>query len=119
MGKQTSTSFQPGVSGNPAGRPPKARALTALLEAAGNTMHPTAEGKRVAGKRLLAAGLWEGIATGKITLPGQTLTLEPGDWLALVKWLYQHIDGPPKAEIDVTSNGETVKFYAGFNPEDV
>ena len=111
--------FVKGSSGNPNGRPPNSRALTALLEAAGNTTVDV-DGKKLARKRIVAAGLWEGVTEGTITLPGgKVLQLEPGDYLALAKWLYSHIDGPPKAEIDVTSNGETLKIYAGFDPEAV
>lgn len=111
--------WQPGHSGNPAGRPPKSRALTAILEAAGNVT-VDADGKRTARKRVTATLLWELATTGRATFPdGTVLQADPADWLNAVKWLYQHIDGPPKAELDVTSNGETIKVYAGFNPEDV
>jgi len=98
--------WQPGQSGNPAGRPPKSRALTAILEAAGSKT-VKAGGKSVAGKRLLARMLWEIATTGQTVMPdGKTLLLDPGDWVGLVKWIYSHIDGPPRAELDVTSGGE-------------
>ena len=36
---------------------------------------------------------------------GKQLQIEPSDWLGLYKWIYQHIDGPPKA-----SDGESDKI---------
>ena len=50
--------------------------------------------------------LWDIATTGHTIMPdGSTLLLAPEDWVGLVKWIYQHIDGPPKAELDVTSDG--------------
>ncbi len=63
----------------------------------------------------MARLLWDAALTGKARLPedaeGQvkTLSLAPKDWVDLVKWLYTQIDGPPKAEVDVTSGGEPLK----------
>jgi hypothetical protein len=95
---KSSTSFQPGQSGHPAGRPPNSRALTAILEEAGNKTVDTVDG-RTARKRLLARMMWEAATFGEVMLPnGEKLTFDPGDWLATVKWIYSHIDGPPKQE---------------------
>ena len=53
---------------------------------------------------------WEGLTTGIITFPdGKLLTLSPTDWKDLLKWIYAHVDGPPKAELDVTSGGERLE----------
>lgn len=102
--------FKPGESGNPKGRPPKKRTLTEILEKAGNGAKVYGGG--IAPKKLLAELLWQAAATGTVTFPDQTkaVVLEPQDWIGVVKFLYQHIDGPPKQELDVTSNGDSLRF---------
>lgn len=100
--------FEKGVSGNPNGRPPKKRTLTALLERTGNTKKVYSKG--VAPRRLLADLLWQAAVTGEVAFPGdeKVSKLDAQDWIGVVKFIYQHIDGPPKNEVDVTTNGETL-----------
>lgn len=115
---RTATSWKKGKSGNPNGRPPKSRALTEILEKAGNKSIEV-DGKNVAGKRLVASLLWDVATTGKATFPdGTMLAASPQDWMAIVKFIYTQIDGAPKAEMDMTSNGETIKGYVVFSPDD-
>ncbi len=92
--------WKKGESGNPNGRPPKNRTLTAILEKAGNSKRDG-----VAAKRKLAELLWEGATTGKVTFDEAPKPLDAQDWLSLSKFIYQHIDGAPKNELDVTTNG--------------
>jgi hypothetical protein len=99
--------WQAGQSGNPRGRPPKARALTAVLERAGaKTVTITqADGseRKLSGRRFIAQALWELATTGKVTLPsGASWTVEPQDWIETVKWLYAHIDGPAKQAMELS-----------------
>lgn len=102
--------FQTGQSGNPKGRPPKGRALTDILERAGSRTVEI-DGKNVSGKQLIARMVWELAMTGRSTYPDGREIVVPGeDWFNIVKWLYQHIDGPPKGEVDITSDGKPITF---------
>ena len=101
--------WKKGQSGNPAGRKPKGRTLTDILEKTGSKT-VVIDGKRVSGKRLLARILWDIATTGKAAFPdGTELIVAPADYLAVIRFIYQHIDGPPKSEMDITSGGEVIK----------
>ena len=102
--------WQPGQSGNPRGRPPKGRALTEILQKAGGTTHADHDGKRRAGRRIMARAVWELAATGETELAGgrRLKVADLEEWLGIVKFLYQRIDGAPPKAIDVTTGGETL-----------
>ena len=94
--------FQPGQSGNPKGRPPKDRALTALLEMAGAKSVILDNGEKVTPKRYVASLVWQALMTGNVALPdGKAIKLGGKDWVELVKFLYNHVDGPPKQNVDI------------------
>lgn len=93
--------YQKGQSGNPNGRPPKSRALTEILKRAGGRMVEV-NGEKVSGRRLMARLLWQAAESGEVTLPsGEKLVFGPRDWFEVVKFLYQHIDGPPPQTLDL------------------
>lgn len=93
--------FARGQSGNPKGRPPKDRALTAILEAAGSRSVDLADGTRLARRRLAAEHLWNIITRGATTLPdGTELRPDPRTYLETVRWVYGHVDGPPKQVLE-------------------
>ena len=103
--------FTKGVSGNPKGRPPKQRALTAILERRGATRTLDADGKQRSGKNILARAVWELVTTGVTTLRNDNeiieLAVTSREWFEIVKWLYGQIDGPPRGELDLTTAGES------------
>lgn len=95
--------WTPGASGNKRGRPPKGRALTEILQKVGNGSVKRGDTK-VARKRVLADMLWTAALTGQVILVDnggdkalQHLVLDSDEWFDVVKFLYSHIDGPPKA----------------------
>ncbi len=104
--------FQPGQSGNPKGRPPKDRALSALLEAAGSAS-VVVDGKKIAGKKHVAGLAWQLANTGTLTLPnGRELAVASIDeWLAVVRWIYGQVDGPPRASMALSGeDGGPLEF---------
>lgn len=112
--------FKKGVSGNPNGRPKKGRTLTDILERAGNTKREHG-GKAIASKRALAALLWEAAALGTVTFAdGEPEKITPENWVSIVKFLYQQIDGPPKSEIEHSGNVDLsiIKGYTTVNPDE-
>lgn len=111
--------WKKGESGNTKGRPPKKRTLTEILEKAGNAKQEVG-GDSFAAKKLLADLLWQAATTGTVTFPDGTVrALDVQDWMGAVKFIYQHIDGPPKAELDITSDGESFVPKVIEGPKDV
>lgn len=101
--------WEKGQSGNPNGRPKKQRALTEILRKRGSRTIKDVDGKKRAGKRIVARLLWDGATTGAITFPGgRELKLGSVDWKDIVRFIYAQVDGPPRAELDLTSLGEQV-----------
>jgi Family of unknown function (DUF5681) len=88
--------FQPGQSGNPRGRLPKERALTNILARLGE-QRVSVDRRQVAAKTFVAMRVWELVTSGQVTLTDRVLKLSDGkEWLDAVKWLYTHVDGPPR-----------------------
>ncbi|HEY65560.1 MAG TPA: hypothetical protein G4O02_13420 [Caldilineae bacterium] len=112
-----------GQSGNPRGRPPKGRALTEILRKAGSKTLEV-HGRRISRKRLVADLLWQAAAIGKVIFPdGRALEVSFADWFDVVKFIYSHIDGPPKVSMELTGEDgkpisvsviEIVKDYGGI-----
>lgn len=110
--------WQPGQSGNLKGRPPGKRALTEILRRSGSKTYTDVDGKRRAGKAIVARALWQIAATGSALLPDkdggedsvprlvEISSLD--EWFTVVKWLYAQIDGPPRQELDVSASGSVM-----------
>ena len=103
------TSFEKGKSGNPKGRPPKSRALTAILEKSGERKIAR-DGKQVAIRQVVADSLWDALKTGVLTLEnGVTLAIKDlEEYMAIFKFVHGATDGPPPAAmaVDMTSQGQ-------------
>ena len=113
--------FQKGQSGNPSGRPKKDRALTSILERAlSHTLLDNADGGVIKSrKRIMARLVSEAATEGRVMFPdGTGMQLAPQDWMNFIKWIYAHVDGPPRAELDVTSKGEAVNVISIITYDD-
>ena len=110
-----SNPWKPGQSGNPKGRPPKGRVLTDVLAKEINKVVTATGGERISGKRLLARAVAEGLLTGKIVLPVgvadesgavkvKVYEVKGDGWIDLLKWLYAQVDGPPKAQLELSGD---------------
>lgn len=103
--------FTSGQSGNPKGRPKKDRALTAMLEAAGGRtverVNPeSGDMEKLTLRKAAISGVWQGLTEGQITfLNGSKLPLYSKDYVELVKWLFSHVDGPPKQQVEMSGPG--------------
>jgi uncharacterized membrane protein YcgQ (UPF0703/DUF1980 family) len=79
--------------------------------------------KRVARKKIIAEHVAEAIATGRVTLPDKdetVLELSPRDWMEFTKWLYTHIDGAAKQEIEHTGDViHTIKTVKGVSMDNI
>lgn len=99
-----------GTTNNPNGRPKKERALTDLLvrELSHKVIMP--DGSEVSGKKLIAQNVVSAVTTGKVKFPKDTeeSVISVKDWIDFMKWLYVHVDGAAKAELDLTSGGEKI-----------
>jgi hypothetical protein len=98
--RRTSTSFKPGQSGNPKGRPPGQRMLAELLSKAGSRkILVTEDGKTVAANAYVCEKFWELLTRGEMELLGKTLGFgDAADWVASFRWLNQHLDGPVRPD---------------------
>ena len=99
--------FRPGQSGNPGGR--RKRVITDLLEKSSQVKVTCGDVELPRGQAL-AEIVWQALMSGTIVLPGakKKRVLSPSQWLEMVRWLYSQIDGPPKAELDVTTEGQPI-----------
>jgi hypothetical protein len=108
---KSKTTWQAGQSGNPKGRPPKSRALTEVLERSGKAKVQRPDGKTTTMHRMAAAKIWEGLVFGEIQFEGTGRKLQVesvAELVALAKFLYGQIDGPPRQDIDLSSAGKPI-----------
>jgi hypothetical protein len=100
-----------GRTNNPGGRPPKERALTRCMAAELAKLQTLPDGTHVSGKVLLARMRVEAALTGQLTLlDGTTRELTTEQLVNEQEWIYRQVDGPPRAELDVTSEGKALGY---------
>lgn len=101
--------FKPGQTSNPKGRPPKERALTAILEAELAKTVDIGDDRRVAGKRQVAALIMQFLTTGRVVFPDgrELLAKSVDEYFAVARWLYRHVDGE-RTHLDITTLGQSV-----------
>lgn len=91
----------------------KDRTWTKLLQAAGSRAvnHPKFE-VSLTRRKLIAEMVLSGIVDGKIFfLDGREEQIGSNEWIGLVKWLYNHIDGPAPQQVQVsTPEGESLRI---------
>jgi len=91
---RSSTSFKPGKSGNPHGRPKGIRTLARLIDIVGDeTSQETDADYRTTTIRRL----WQAASTGQLD---RARPLKNAEWLELVKWLVAHVDRAAMAQWD-------------------
>ena len=102
---RSSSSWGPGRSGNPHGRPPKSRALSEILEKAGGRRLAGPDGKTKAARELVARCAWELAATGRTELAGgRVLEVEDvREWLAVCSFVFDRLEGKPKSSASLGS----------------
>jgi hypothetical protein len=113
------TSWKKGQSGNAQGSSSKMRELTRILTLRGKMINPTTG---LSGEELVADLVWQGVTTGEVKFPnGEILVLGSGPWREMVKFLYDHVDGPARAVavIDVKREAEKIAKEMGLNPADI
>ena len=56
------------------------------------------DGKKISGKRVIADMVSKAAVTGRVKFPGDTedSVISVKDWIGLVQWVYERIDGKPK-----------------------
>lgn len=113
--------FKPGNISNPAGRPPKARALASAISEAMD-LNIRVGGRWMTKQRYLGMMLAELLTTGQTKFYDPdtkqrttVLTLGPREWIDMVKFVATHTDGPVHA--DTVINIDNRKAYIGFAPD--
>ncbi len=98
-------SLPKGKTNNPAGRPPKSKALSELLRKDLNHTYQTITGQKIAAKRIITKRVIDALVTGKWQLADGTFTfLSFQETAELIKWVFLRVDGQPPASVEVKTD---------------
>jgi hypothetical protein len=106
--------WEAGRSGNPSGRPPKGGALAEIVSKAGGRRLTGPDGKSRQEKTMVAQALWELAAIGKTELGDSGKVVEvhsAHEWLEVVSWLFDRVEGKPKASAALVVPGDDEGRY--------
>jgi len=99
--------FEKGQSGNPNGRPRKTRALANILEVRGQQKYEYC-GELLSGNEILSRIVWDILLKRKALFMDrkryEAIKLEL--WENILKFYVNHTEGPPRAELDITTGDE-------------
>ncbi len=86
-----------------AGKKDSKRALTEILRVAGDQLTYDQDGRPVTRSEQLAQLMWSMATEGRVQFPdSRELKASARDWKEVASWIYQQIDGPVKARVEVT-----------------
>jgi hypothetical protein len=107
--------FQKGISGNVNGRPPKTRAIAENLEKAFKKSRLDVDGKNRSGMAIVSNAVVTALVTGRLTLDGEEIRLEPKEWIDLFKYSSIHVDGPVKAQLELSTDKDRPLIIGTFD----
>lgn len=91
--RKNATSFKPGQSGNPRGRPPGVRSMARLLDEIGNqSVLGKGKGPGADYRAVVARKLWFAAATGWLNLGESSRRINMKLWMQLVTWMFEHLE---------------------------
>jgi hypothetical protein len=95
--------WQPGESGNLAGRPKKGETYTDLLRQCGETIFIADNGEKLTAKEALIRKMW------KLSIEGNE---------KLMRYMLDRFDGTPRQSIDIKSDNTNVNTELDLTPEE-
>lgn len=111
----------------PGTRNPQRREIAQILMNRGNyELYAESMGKKMSYKEYLSIMCWDILTLGEFHFAdGRKIEIQnPKEWLEILKWLVNHLDGPVPAQSVRAENGNVAqvnvfKVYVGVDPDKV